>query len=197
MPSLTTATVFCLIVRFQAFGGVGRDRRRDPGDARRVGHREVVARLQRRLQRDLDLAAEVHEERAVGDVDDLDARHALDGLGDRLHVLRVPGEHGDVADLGAALDPDEVDRTERPPASPIASARRANVPGRSSRRTRIVALNEADGCFVVTGRRLSPSLAHRYRAAGAAGDARRLGRPRATASATAGATSRLKTLGIT
>ena len=50
------------------------DRAADARDARRVGHREVVARLQRRLRRDLDLAAEVQQERAVGDVVDLDAR---------------------------------------------------------------------------------------------------------------------------
>ena len=49
VPSLTTATVFCLIVRFQARRRILGDRAADPRDAGGVGHREVVARLQRRL----------------------------------------------------------------------------------------------------------------------------------------------------
>ena len=40
---------------------------RDARDAGRVGHRQVVAGLERQLGRDLDLAAHVHQERAVGD----------------------------------------------------------------------------------------------------------------------------------
>ena len=53
-----------------------RDRARDARDARRVDHREVFARLQRRARLDLELAAEVGEEDAVGDVDDLDSLDA-------------------------------------------------------------------------------------------------------------------------
>ena len=43
------------------------DRLRHARDARRVGHREVVAGLDRHLRRDVDLAAQVQQERAVGD----------------------------------------------------------------------------------------------------------------------------------
>ena len=92
---------------------VVRDRLRDARDAGRVGHREVVARGQRRLQRDLDLAADVEQERPVGDVLDLDALDLVGGGGDRLDVVGVPGEDGHVADGEARLRADEVDRAER------------------------------------------------------------------------------------
>src|SRR4029079_11220493 len=88
------------------------DCERDPRHARRVGHREVVASLQRRLERDLDLAAQMHEEGTVGDVQDLDARDPAHRGGDLLHVPGVACEHGDVADLGSTLDLDQVDRAE-------------------------------------------------------------------------------------
>ena len=52
------------------------DRHADARDARRVGHREVVARLQRLLVALLDLAADVQQERAVGGVDHAHAVHA-------------------------------------------------------------------------------------------------------------------------
>ena len=67
---------------------VGGDRRGDAGDAGRVRHRQIVPRLQRCLQRDLDLAAEVHQERPVGDVDDLDPVELVHGLGDRVPCAR-------------------------------------------------------------------------------------------------------------
>ena len=94
--------------------GVGRDRLADARDAGRVGHREVVAGLQRRLGSDLELAAEVEQERPVGDVLDLDPVSRADRLDDPLDVRLVVGEHGDVAHLLAALDPDQVDRAEQP-----------------------------------------------------------------------------------
>ena len=53
--------------------GVLVDRPADPRDARRVGHREVVAVLQRVLVELRDLAALVHVEGAVRDVQQLDA----------------------------------------------------------------------------------------------------------------------------
>ena len=59
--------------------GVLGDRQADPRDARRVDHRQVVAVADRHLGLDLDLAAEVHQEGAVGDLADghaLDARRA-------------------------------------------------------------------------------------------------------------------------
>ena len=56
---------------------VGRDGLADARDARRVRHRQVVAVAQRHLRLDRELAAEVHEERAVADaVDD----HAVQAL---------------------------------------------------------------------------------------------------------------------
>ena len=113
VPSLTTATVCCLIVRFQTFDGssaIADETRATPGVYAIDRSSRVFSGV---LQRHLDLAAEVEEERAVGDVDHLDAGHLVDGRGDRVHVLRVVGEHGDVADLRAALDPHEVDRAEQ------------------------------------------------------------------------------------
>ena len=70
-----------------------RDRHADAGDARRVGHREVVARLHGHLRAHLDLAAEVHQERAVGDALDLDALDAAErsrrcGRGGRCRTRR-------------------------------------------------------------------------------------------------------------
>jgi hypothetical protein len=94
------------------FGLVG-DCAADARDARRVGHREVVARLQRHLRDDLELAAEVEQEGAVGDVLDLDPVEGAHRLDDAGEVRFIVGEHGDVADLLAALDPDEVDRAEQ------------------------------------------------------------------------------------
>ena len=92
--------------------GLGGDRQADPGDARRVGHREVVARLHRHLVLHLDLAAQVHEERAVGDVHDRDAGHVPDGIDDPLAVVGVGRRHRDVAHAALARDPHEVDRAE-------------------------------------------------------------------------------------
>ena len=88
------------------------DRHADAGDAGRVGHREVVAGLQRRLRGHLDLAAEVEQERPVGDVLDLDARQRAHGRDDRLDVVGARRVDRDVADLLALLDADEVDRAE-------------------------------------------------------------------------------------
>ena len=57
--------------------GVLGDRQRHARDARRVEHREVVARLQRVLVVLFDLAAHVQQERAVGRVDHLRRRRPL------------------------------------------------------------------------------------------------------------------------
>ena len=92
--------------------GLGGDRQADPGDARRVRHREVVARLHRDLVLHLDLAAQVHEERAVGDVHDGDAGHVADGVDDPLAVVGVRRRDRHVAHAALARDPHEVDRAE-------------------------------------------------------------------------------------
>ena len=80
--------------------GVLGDRQADPGDARRVDHRQVVTGADRHLGLHRQLAAEVHEERAVGHAADLDALDLAHPLDDRLGVLGVVREHGEVdADL--------------------------------------------------------------------------------------------------
>jgi len=54
---------------------------------------------------DLDLAAQVHEEGAIGHVDDGDALDAADTVGDPLAVGLVAGLEADVAgDLAPGLD---------------------------------------------------------------------------------------------
>jgi hypothetical protein len=82
--------------------GVGGDREAHAGDARRIGHREVVARLHRHLVLHLDLAAQVHEERAVGDVHDGDPGDVPDGVDDPLAVVGVGRRHRDVAHAALA-----------------------------------------------------------------------------------------------
>ena len=94
--------------------GVVGDRAADARDARGVGHREVVARLERNPGRDLELPTAVQEKGAVGDVLDLDAVLGADRSDDPGDVRLVRCEDGDVADLLAVLDADEVDRVERP-----------------------------------------------------------------------------------
>ena len=65
------------------------------------------------LRLDLDLAAEVHQERAVGDVHDLDARRrARTASTIRVDVVGVGREDRDVAHLRRRLDAHEVDRAE-------------------------------------------------------------------------------------
>jgi hypothetical protein len=84
----------------------------DARDARRIGHREVVASAQRRLRRHLDLTAEVEQERAVRHVLDLDAAQGVHGGDDAVDVVCARGVDGDIADFLTLLDPDEVDRAE-------------------------------------------------------------------------------------
>ena len=54
----------------------------------------------------------MHEERAVGDVLDVDALDCSNGFQDSLEVRPVGREHGHVTDLVVAFDPHEVDRAE-------------------------------------------------------------------------------------
>ena len=71
--------------------GVVRDRLAHPGHARGVDHREVVTVADRVLGRHLDRAAEVHQERTVGDlvhVDAVDARAAPRRCGRRARCRR-------------------------------------------------------------------------------------------------------------
>ena len=65
VPSVTMATVFFLMVSSWTRAGSPLDGGADPGHARRVGHREVVAVADRHAGQHLDLAALVHGEGAV------------------------------------------------------------------------------------------------------------------------------------
>ncbi len=69
----------------------------DAGDAGCVGHREVVARLQRVLVVDLDLAAAVHLHRAVDVVEHAGATGRADRSQDPLPVLAVGGVDRELA----------------------------------------------------------------------------------------------------
>ena len=112
VPSETTATVLPLIVSVQADSGSSWIAERDARDARRVGHREVVAGLDRDLAVDLDLAALVHQERAVRDARDLHAVQRPHRVDDALTVRGVDARHGHVARDAALVDAHEVDRAE-------------------------------------------------------------------------------------
>ena len=112
VPSETTAIVLPLIVSVQADSGSSWIARRDARHAGRVGHREVVAGLDRDLAVDLDLAALVHQERAVRDARDLHALERLHRVDDALAVGGVDAGHGHVARDAALVDAHEVDRAE-------------------------------------------------------------------------------------
>jgi len=74
--------------------------------------RAIVARLHRHLAAHLDLAAEVHEEGAVGDVHDGDAFQRAHPLDDLLTVAFVARLEGDVAGDRGPADLDEIDTTD-------------------------------------------------------------------------------------
>ena len=131
VPSETTATVFDLIVRFQAASGesaIARQIRATPG----VYAIERSSRvLSGTFERDLELPAQVHEEGAIGDVQHLDARrsHATASTM-RLQVIVVGRGDRHVAHLVVALGAHEVDRTQRSARVPD----RLREPGERARR---------------------------------------------------------------
>src|SRR6478672_559068 len=86
------------------------ERLADPADARRVGHREVLAVAQVDLGLDGDLAAEVQQEDAVGDLVDPHALERLDGGDDLGGVLGVAGRAGEVDDEPVRVRVDDVER---------------------------------------------------------------------------------------
>ena len=165
VPSLTTATVFALIVRFQAASRRVGDGAADPRHPGCVGHREVVARLQRHLGRDLELPTEVHEEGAVGDVQHLDAVERAR----RPSTMRCRCSSSAAATVTSRTLWSLSARTRSiapsdPPASAIACASRANEPGASASRTRIVAENDAERWLTCGSRpRLRGLRSHRRR----------------------------------
>src|SRR5690606_37077773 len=71
---------------------------------------EVVAVLQRDLRGDLDLAAQVNEERAVGDLADPHALELVQRVGDAVGVLGVPHVRRDVDDDRVGMRLDDVER---------------------------------------------------------------------------------------
>ena len=75
------------------------------GDAGRVGHREIVAGLHRHLVVHLDLAAEVHQEGAIGDVHDLDAGHRPHRIHDSLAVIGIGGGDRDIPQRDSSWSP--------------------------------------------------------------------------------------------
>src|SRR5439155_20243262 len=77
--------------------------------------REVRTVLHRNLSLDLDLSAEVHEERPVGHVDDADPGDGADTIDDLLAVPIVAGLEGDVAGHRRLADLDEVDGADVSP----------------------------------------------------------------------------------
>ncbi len=66
--------------------------------ARSVGHRQVIAGLERNLAVDSNLAAEVHQESAVRDMDDFRHVHLSQFLNDFVAMLLVTNIDRDVAD---------------------------------------------------------------------------------------------------
>ena len=89
------------------------DRHAHAPHAGRVGHREVVARLDRRLQAGEELAAAVELEGAVGDLDQVAALDELGGGDDRVGVVLVARHDRDLADRLGVAHLDRVDRADR------------------------------------------------------------------------------------
>ena len=109
-PSVTTATLLPLMVSRETSSGwlySAMLTRPTPG---RVGHRQVVAVLQRDLGVDLDLAADVEQEGPVADLVDLDAVDGVDRLLELVGVVGVAGRAGDVEDQPLTGRVDDVDR---------------------------------------------------------------------------------------
>jgi hypothetical protein len=77
-----------------------------------VSHREVVARANRHLRPHLDLTTEVHQKRAVRDVDDVRLRQRLDRLDDPTPMLGIAGAHRDVTNAPVFPHPDDIDRPD-------------------------------------------------------------------------------------
>ena len=86
----------------------------------------------------------MQQERAVGDVQHLDAVDVLDRANDLVEVVRVGAHHGDVAHLRQALDAHEVDRAER--GAGLADRRRE-----ARERAGTVVEANADGCAERSG----------------------------------------------
>ena len=71
----------------EGFIGIFVNRVADASNARRVGHREIRARLQRHLRNDFDLAAEVHQKSRIRNLQQLDAVDVFDCFDDLFAVF--------------------------------------------------------------------------------------------------------------
>ncbi len=101
--------------------GVGRDREGHSRDTGRVHQREVVAIAHRDSAGHRDLAAQMHEERAIGYGADDDAVHVREVGGELLPRRLVRHVDGHIADMLLRRGLDQVDRAE-------AAATRADGP---------------------------------------------------------------------
>ena len=90
------------------------DGQADSRHPRGVGHGEIVARADRHLAPDLDLAAKMHQEGPVGDVRDLDHGKLAELVDDTLAVLAVAGLDGHVPEDPVARHLDQVHGTDVP-----------------------------------------------------------------------------------
>src|SRR5699024_3694317 len=111
-PSETTATVLRLIVSRRAssgFSAMALTPRATPG----VDHREVVAVADRQLRLHGELAAEVGEEGAVGDLAQLDPVDRAQLVHDLDRVVVAGGEHGDVRPHALGAGGGDVERGDR------------------------------------------------------------------------------------
>src|SRR5262249_35493258 len=85
-----------------------------PGDPRGVSHRKVVPGADRDLVLDLDFSAQVHQKRAIRDIDNPYAGDVTQAGDDLLAVNAIPGFDGDVPYDPIAQGFDEVDRPDIP-----------------------------------------------------------------------------------
>src|SRR5688500_5553318 len=69
----------------------------DTRDTGRVSHGEIGAGLQRHFGNDFDLAAEMHEESQIGNIDHFNAVDVSDGIDDLFAVLTGNRADGNVA----------------------------------------------------------------------------------------------------
>src|SRR5581483_617292 len=91
------------------FGWIPGNGHRNACHTGRVRHRQIVPGFQRRFARDLDLAAQMEQERPVRDVDDLDPLDAVHARGDGIGVGLIARVDGDVADQRGWAGASDVD----------------------------------------------------------------------------------------
>src|SRR6185295_11010212 len=94
------------------FFRIFRDRVADTSDTGRVGHRKIGTSLQRHFRDHFDLAAEVHQERRIRDLQQLDAINIFNSLDDLIAVLTGDTADGDIADDVVVADGDDVDSAD-------------------------------------------------------------------------------------